>query len=54
MRCKNCPHDLGYKAGMLWPPYKPTCKLGKKPMFTNNGDLYNRKCKDKKEAGNEG
>ena len=50
MRCKNCPNDLGYRAGMHWPPYKPTCKLGKTPKFTNDGYLYNRKCKSEKEV----
>ena len=43
MRCKDCPNDLGYKAGMHWPPYKPTCKIGKRPVITKDGYLYNRK-----------
>lgn len=51
MKCKNCSNDLGYKAGMHWPPYKATCKLGRKPMVNTKNELYNRKCK--KEESNE-
>ncbi len=45
MKCKDCPNDLGYKAGMHWSPYKATCKLGKQPTISNKGELYNRKCR---------
>ena len=51
MKCKDCPNDLGYKAGMHWAPYEPTCKLGRRPVISNKGDLYNRKCKEKAEGG---
>jgi len=44
MKCKDCLNDLGYKAGMHWPPHKPTCRLGKRPTISGKGELYNRKC----------
>jgi hypothetical protein len=47
MKCKDCLNDLGYRAGMYWPSYKPTCKLEKKPVIAKDGYLYNRKCKEK-------
>lgn len=45
MKCKDCPNDLGYVAGMHWPPYVATCGLGKKQAISKKGELYNRKCK---------
>jgi len=53
MKCENCSNDLGYKAGMHWPPYKPTCKLGEIPAITKDGYLYNRKCKEGKDVKND-
>jgi hypothetical protein len=51
MRCKNCKNDLGYIAGMIWPPYKETCKLKRRPVISSKGFLYNRKCNEKSIGG---
>jgi hypothetical protein len=48
MKCKSCPHDLGYRAGMHWPPYEEKCGMGKRAAIDNKGELYNRKCKEEK------
>jgi len=52
MRCKGCLNDLGYRAGMYWPSYKSTCKIGKVVSITKDGYLYNRKCSEKKSGIN--
>ena len=46
VRCQDCIHHRGYKAGMIWEPYVETCNLKRRPAISNKGFLYNRKCKE--------
>ena len=35
--CDTCINDLGYRAGMHWPPYRNTCSIGIQPTKITEG-----------------